>query len=276
MTKAASEISMRSMNRLSAALIIAASLFPSPAYAFVREKAQGSGKGLYWPEVPVHFRINAACAGADTGKGACIEAVKSSFEEWSTPDCTFLTFAYDGDTSNKAVGYDPSSGAVNDNLIIWQFYDWAYESSGIALTTTTYKVETGEIVDADMELNGRDFRFAILDKTDPMFTDIANTVTHEAGHFVGLDHASDPHTTMYPAAPYGEISKRQLAQDDIDGICEIYPGTKDAGGGEFQDCSCASVDTGDPGMPVSLIAALAPLALSLAVRFYWRKRRPSG
>lgn len=257
---------MNRMKRLAAALVIAASLCPSPAGAFVREKAQGSGKDLFWPDMPVHFAINTTCAGADTGKSACLEAVKGSFEQWSTPDCTLLTFAYDGDTSNNVAGYDPASGAVNDNLVIWHFDEWAYEASGIALTTTTYRVETGEIVDADMELNGRDFKFAVLADVDPLYTDIANTVTHEAGHFVGLDHASDPHATMYPTAPYGEISKRQLAQDDIDGICEIYPGTKDADGGEYHDCSCASVDVGGTAALGSFAAVLLVLAFALASR----------
>ncbi len=73
--------------------------------------------------------------------------------------------------------------------------------------------------------------------------DLQNTVTHEAGHFLGLAHPceADPGTatangvpvcsghpemtsvTMFPSASPGEISKRTLAPDDVEGVCAIYP-----------------------------------------------------
>jgi hypothetical protein len=64
--------------------------------------------------------------------------------------------------------------------------------------------------------------------------DLQNTVTHEAGHFLGLAHpcgadvgvscSGYPNdTTMYPTAISGETQKRTLADDDVSGICAIYP-----------------------------------------------------
>lgn len=65
--------------------------------------------------------------------------------------------------------------------------------------------------------------------------DLQNTVTHEAGHFLGLAHPCGPDvgtgnctgyptdTTMYPTATSGETQKRTLADDDVSGICAIYP-----------------------------------------------------
>ena len=241
------------------------------ARAYVREKAQGSGKDLYWSAMPLTFTINSTCAGSAASTSACLETVKTSFEKWTAPSCTYLAFDYQGETSRTDVGYDPDHPAQNINLVIWHFDKWPYEASGIGLTTTTYQTETGEIVDADMEYNGVNFHFAILDTPDPNFTDIANTVTHEAGHFIGLDHTSDPHSTMYPTAPYGEINKRDLSQDDIDGVCAIYPGTK-ADGGENHDCSCASVDAGDPAARTSFLVVLLALAAALAVKSAARKR----
>ena len=67
---------------------------------------------------------------------------------------------------------------------------------------------------------------------------LQNTVTHEAGHFLGLAHPceADPGTatangvpvcsghpemasvTMFPSASPGEISKRTLAADDVVGV----------------------------------------------------------
>jgi hypothetical protein len=103
------------------------------------------------------------------------------------------------------------------------------------MTTATYTIPDGEIVDADIEVNGVWFKWKVLSAPDKVFADVANTLTHEAGHVVGLDHSTDMNSVMYPTAKLGEISKRTLVQDDIDGVCAIYPKgstpTKDGGSG---------------------------------------------
>jgi MYXO-CTERM domain-containing protein len=53
--------------------------------------------------------------------------------------------------------------------------------------------------------------------------DVQNTVTHEAGHTLGLAHSSDASATMAASAPAGETAKRTLHADDLAGICAIYP-----------------------------------------------------
>jgi MYXO-CTERM domain-containing protein len=53
--------------------------------------------------------------------------------------------------------------------------------------------------------------------------DVQNTVTHEAGHTLGLAHSTDSTATMAASAPAGEIAKRSLHPDDLQGICAIYP-----------------------------------------------------
>lgn len=256
-----------------ALLVLAVAAIPSPAGAFNREKAEGSGKELYWPAMPVSFAINSICAGADVSSGDCISTVGTSFLKWMEPDCTFLTFDNQGITSRTDVGYNDDSPANNINLVIWYFEGWPYEKSGIALTTATYKTETGEIVDADMELNGQDYRFAILETPDPLYTDIANVVVHEAGHFIGLDHSADPVTTMYPYAPYGEVNKRVLSQDDIDGVCAIYPGEKADGGNikTERDCSCTSVDVSADETDDTILLAAAVFLAAAALIYRLKK-----
>jgi MYXO-CTERM domain-containing protein len=245
-----------------------------PAFAFEREKAEGSGKELYWPSMPVTFALNSDCAGPDVPKSACIEAVKASFTVWEAPECTSLRFTYEGETSETTVGYDQTNSGSNFNLVVWLFEKWPYEKNGMALTTTTYQTATGIIVDADMELNGVDFKYAVLDAANPLLSDIANTVTHEAGHFVGLDHASDPGATMYPTAPYGEVDKRDLAEDDIAGICAVYPAPTEGDGDDAgRDCSCSSVSAGDP--PPAWIAVLA-LAIGFIIAKSRWGRQPAG
>ncbi|MFN2549810.1 MAG: myxosortase-dependent metalloprotease, MXAN_2677/MXAN_2678 family [Myxococcales bacterium] len=117
-------------------------------------------------------------------------------------------------------------------------YDcWDHGDGVIATTTTTSNRFTGQINDTDIEINdsvgtdGTKFIFTAVDglpcvdqnQTGCVRIDIQNTITHEAGHTLGLDHTADPNATMYATAPEGETSKRVLGSDDIQGICDVYP-----------------------------------------------------
>src|SRR5205085_567888 len=46
---------------------------------------------------------------------------------------------------------------------------------------------------------------------------------HEAGHFFGLAHATDAKSTMFASYKPGTTILRTLTQDDVAGICSIYP-----------------------------------------------------
>ena len=94
-----------------------------------------------------------------------------------------------------------------------------------------YKSATGEIVDADIVLNSyykwdigaEDGEYPDL-KEEKKF-DIRNIVTHEAGHWTGLDDLYDDTywaMTMYGYTTYGEEIKRSLEPGDIAGAQEVY------------------------------------------------------
>ncbi len=185
--------------------------------------------------------------------------------------------------------------------------DW----STVALTTVLYDPGTGRVFDADLEVNGWDGVAAPLpsvttapqhgyyvtcEKQQPDWPkcssygdagcyayDLRNTVTHEAGHFIGLAHpCGDPGTpscalppppgevpydqrAMYPATEIGDVQKRALSADDVAGVCAIYP---PPGG-----CGCAA--GGAPGALAALFAALA-LRPRLRRRGRPRSRPPAG
>ena len=52
--------------------------------------------------------------------------------------------------------------------------------------------------------------------------DLQAVLTHEFGHFVGLDHSAIVLSTMDPGTEPGDCKKRSLHQDDIDGFCQTY------------------------------------------------------
>ena len=115
---------------------------------------------------------------------------------------------------------------------------WDHSFGTIALTTTQFEAKSGVIVGAVIEVNDTggvgSQGFVVTTADGPscpgapdghcVARDIQDTVTHEAGHLIGLDHTpNQPGNVMYNDAAYGETSKRCLAEDDVAGLCTIYP-----------------------------------------------------
>jgi len=123
--------------------------------------------------------------------------------------------------------YDRSEG--NANVILFREDGWPHPGveDALGLTATTFNDETGEILDADMEINGM-VPLSASDPVNPDATDLLSILTHEVGHFLGLAHSTAPDATMQPIYGQGTSDWRTLSQDDIDGICAVYPPDRSA------------------------------------------------
>ena len=98
--------------------------------------------------------------------------------------------------------------------------DWPFGSGLIAVTLVHHNAITGEIVDTDMALNGTGtFSWSAPEvcDTDTPDHDLIATLTHEFGHFFGLNHSSAPQSVMEAATGPGDCDKRTL--EDFDGEC---------------------------------------------------------
>jgi MYXO-CTERM domain-containing protein len=162
------------------------------------------------------------------------------------------------------------------------------QENTLALTTVTFDPDTGEIYDADMEINST-MALTAWDPNNPDAPipadgyDFLSIVTHETGHFLGMAHSVDMQATMYAHYTQGETVMRLLTADDIDGICNIYPanGTRNASpmavppDGVVQEGSCdptprhgwtseccAKLEIGPDGKPTGQCAP--PKACSVA------------
>jgi hypothetical protein len=80
----------------------------------------------------------------------------------------------------------------------------------------------GQIVEADMAFNSS-YPFSTNTASVSNQIDMQSVATHEAGHFLGLDHATNVSSTMYWATGFGSIYQRNLSADDIAGISTLYP-----------------------------------------------------
>ena len=167
----------------------------------------------------------------NAGNGVAAEQdVRAAFDAWDEVGCTDFDFVYDGIVDDVTAGFENNDS--DTNAVIWVSSDWPSNLDGaLAVTTTSFSPSTGIVVDVDIELNGERFAFTRVGETrcNPASNvqDLRNTLTHEVGHLIGLDHPPESfafrETTMFATAPACETKKRTLEQDDIDGICFIYP-----------------------------------------------------
>ena len=213
----------RSRSVLLLALLL---LFTTPARAYtLYQSPDDASIPLRWYAAAATVTFDQASPGAvdaELTRGRVVEA----FNAWSALACDATAspfrFIFGQALSGSAVGYAEEAGASNENLVTWvrDKPSWAHAQDILALTTLTFDRATGEIYDADMELN--EAYFAFSDAPDDAQADLLSTVAHEAGHFLGLDHSDLTSSTMYKRSPLGEISKRDLTADDIGGYCALY------------------------------------------------------
>lgn len=179
---------------------------------------------LHWDLTNIEYTIEPAPAFLPSG--ATEQSVEDGFDAWDdVPSCNAPAFQYAGVAADAVATFrqDPNGGAVdNENGVYWLTSNWPHGGDVLALTTLTFSQCSGVIVDADIEMNAADFDLTLDTQPGDESTDIANTVTHEVGHFLGLDHSDDVEATMYAEAPKGEIRKRTLEGDDAEGLCCIY------------------------------------------------------
>jgi hypothetical protein len=142
-----------------------------------------------------------------------------------------LDVTVDGQRSGLVAEYD-DEGGENLNAVLYQDLEWPYDPSAVAITTMTFDLNSGEIVDADTELNARDYPFATEPALDEV--DLRAVLTHENGHVIGLAHSDVSNATMQPEARgFGFTELRSLAPDDERGVCAIYEAREDSSG-----CGC--------------------------------------
>lgn len=163
------------------------------------------------------------------------QVILDSFEPWTAQDCAYLDIVFEGLTPLREIGYKGSE-AANVNIVMFT-ESWPYQGAedAYALTSVTFDVKSGKLADADIEFNGGDFTFTNVDDPAGTLVDVRNTLTHEVGHFIGLDHSTEVDSTMFARAVEGELKKRSLQQDDIMGLCHIYPVDDDKDGVPTRD-----------------------------------------
>lgn len=179
-----------------------------------------TGVPVRWNRAEVAVLMDAAGT-PDVPGDLEFDAIARSMATWNAVDCPHPQLTDGG----RVTGLKPGSD-TGKNLLIWVQRPSDWSSPGldhvIALTTLYYDDRSGVAAKFDMEFADFAYDFTVTDAPALARTDVENTVTHELGHVLGLDHSRDPDATMYYSASPGDTSKRTLTPDDITGLCTLY------------------------------------------------------
>lgn len=138
--------------------------------------------------------------------------VSEALAAWTGPQCTVLSVQLSESTNALPGVFD------EQNVIGWIEEDWPWDEQAIGVTLFP-AAENGCIVETDIQLNGVTYEWA--DGQSPVYVDPFSILLHEVGHALGLGHSADTGATMFAA--YAPGTELQLATDDVNGICALYP-----------------------------------------------------
>lgn len=289
----------------SLAVCAAALASAAPAAAFVRTSTDKMA-AVRWPRACVVVTAHTANPPPNLTPELVVSAANAAAAVWSrqTVSCTGFELQIAAvDTSDAPAANDRT------NNLVFRRTKWEYEPSALAITTVFANRDNGTVLDADVELNAVDggrFKWGDLVAgigVGPKVEDLQNTLTHEFGHLLGLDHncflpgtsrhnvdhngvqvpecdrssAEVQDATMFAAVSPGDTLRRTLAADDIAGVCAVYPPES------ATSCTAGGNGGGDLGeRGCSFGRGRVPTAGLLAVVVLWaiarrrRARRPAS
>jgi hypothetical protein len=181
------------------------------------------------------------------------------FAAWSNTECPSESNAPDGASPSFAAAYRGETacdqveyqcgGTGNDNIVMFRDGFSDLSATTIALSTIIANLNTGEILDVDIEINSQDFNFDV-DGGSALAgaQDLRLVLNHELGHMLGLSHSEEPGSLMQ--AEYDSDSPLP-ARDDMAGMCSIFS-PSDA------DPSCSAEPIEDPDQCVGNDGTCSP------------------
>lgn len=280
------ELGMRSRSELGFVAVFALVFAPvlgasSRGHAFERSTVDDD------PTTPLWWRFRTVIvrpvydSSDDLGDAEVRSAIERSLATWNAAaaGCSDFRLVDGGYPTGLATNLEDGRHD-GENRIRWRETEWPDEMETLALTTSVYRRSTGQILDTDIDLNGVHHEWSATDDPAAVRTDVENTLTHELGHLLGLAHVLDPEATMFGESYPGDLAKRSLTEDDVNGLCYVYPSGERSPGAPLLEsdpltsgCSLAATRSVIPRWWLLVALGLAARLASTSRRARRRVRR---
>jgi len=166
------------------------------------------------------YQLNTSSVPSAVGSSNLPIIAGNAFNQWSSAVSSHVSFTRGADTTTDKKGLD------GRNIVAWG------RTSGraLAVTYTWYYTATHQVAEVDTIFNKR-FNWSWTNYSANV-CGVSNTydaqdiLTHELGHWMGLDdHYTSAYVdnTMYGYGATGEVKKDTLTSGDVAGVQLVYP-----------------------------------------------------
>lgn len=164
------------------------------------------------------YHLNTASAPSLIGGTGLTTLAANAFGAWSSTDVgSSVNFVRGSNTSTTRAQFD------GQNIISWG----RTSGSALAVTYTWYNTSNGQVAENDTIFNSN-FAWEWSSQSGCAYQnyyDAQDILTHELGHWMGLDDnyaGSFSNNTMYGYGSPTEVKKDTLAQGDISAVNSLY------------------------------------------------------
>jgi hypothetical protein len=270
----------------------------APAAAYVRARSLTTNVAWFWNHGTLNIAADVVQPVRSMSQQELTTAINEAAAAWGRERNSCTSARITISTTD-----DPDGPVKADQVfrLVFRRPDWCRSPAAtmvcngetLALTTTSFNPVTGEIIDADIEVNATAIVWSDRVRRPGANYDLQNALTHEMGHFLGFGHScvysgkdtkidfeGKPvapcymvgeqalESTLYPTSDVDDIARRTLTEDDLRGLCEVYPAHP----------GTSLEQTGGP-IGCSMVRsrpAPATLLAMLAIVLWRRKRKTPG